>query len=289
MLDHLELNGTEVVLDAGCGTGRVTELLIDRLPDGRVVALDASPSMLEHAKRRLHPWRDRVRFIQADLLDLDRRNLGEEAPLDAVFSTATFHWVRDHDRLFANLAAVLRPGGQLVAQCGAKGNIDRVVRAALSIGFEQVQAWHFASADETVGRLRGCGFTGVRVWTHPEPTSFPTNDALIDFLETACLDRTWPASRPDGAAPWPGRSPHPWTSRSSTTSDSTSWVAGPSREASPACDLRRGRGGTAPGRRAPSPCERSWWRRPDSNRRPAGCKPAALPTELRPHGRQKSR
>ena len=46
--------------------------------------------------------------------------------LDVVFSTATFHWVLDHDRLFANLFASLRPGGILVAQCGGVGNLERL-------------------------------------------------------------------------------------------------------------------------------------------------------------------
>ena len=115
VVSWLDLEGDERVLDAGCGTGQVTERLLERLPDGEVVALDGSPSMIDQARERL--GEDRVRYVVHDLLD----PIPIE-PVDAVLSTATFHWVPDHDRLFANLAEVLEPGGQLAAPCGGAGN-----------------------------------------------------------------------------------------------------------------------------------------------------------------------
>ena len=90
--------------------------MIERLPWGRVIGLDASSSMVAAARERLGPDID-VRV--GDLLELEL-----EQPVDAVLSTATFHWIADHERLFARLRAALRPGGQLVAQCGGEGNID---------------------------------------------------------------------------------------------------------------------------------------------------------------------
>ncbi|HEV3496600.1 MAG TPA: class I SAM-dependent methyltransferase, partial [Actinomycetes bacterium] len=124
VLDRLPLAGGETVLDAGCGSGRVTEELLERLPGGRVIAADAAPSMLVEARRRLARFGDRVTFVECDL----GQPLRIEGPVDAVLSTATFHWVPDHDALFRNLAAVLRPAGILVAQCGGVGNIASVQR-----------------------------------------------------------------------------------------------------------------------------------------------------------------
>jgi trans-aconitate 2-methyltransferase len=196
VLERLELAGTETVLDAGCGSGRVTQELLDRLPGGRVVALDASESMLEQARVRLSGDR-RVRFVLADLLELEPAMLGPDRPADAVFSTAVFHWVTDHDRLFANLARVLAPGGQLVAQCGAQGNIDRLLRVVRSLGVERAGTWVYASAKETTDRLLRAGFASVRVWTHPEATPFPPGAPLADFLETVCL-REYLSSLPPG-------------------------------------------------------------------------------------------
>src|SRR5581483_8420129 len=103
VMDRLDLQGDETVLDAGCGSGRVTRLLLERLPDGRVIGVDASRSMIEKAREALP---DRTEFIVSDLLDLEL-----EQAVDAVFSNATFHWILDHRRLFERLHAALRPGG----------------------------------------------------------------------------------------------------------------------------------------------------------------------------------
>ena len=193
VLARLDLAGDETVLDAGCGSGRVTEELVQRLPRGTVVALDSSPAMLEQACRRLGRYQGgttmacRVRLVQADLLDLSPAHLDGAAPLDAVFSTATFHWVTDHDRLFANLRALLRPGGQLVAQCGGKGNLASVVETVRRLGTERAGTWLYASADETAERLERAGFTGVRCWCNRELVPFPDREALADFLQTVCL------------------------------------------------------------------------------------------------------
>jgi trans-aconitate 2-methyltransferase len=187
VLERLTLRGDEVVLDAGCGSGRVTEKLLERLPGGRVVALDASRSMLEEARRRLAVAGGRVAFVHADLLDLTPQTLGGDSPLDAAFSTATFHWIHDHDRLFANLAGVLRPGGQLVAQCGGEGNIAALLAIVRRLGVERAGVWTYATEPETERRLEAAGFEDIRVWLHEEPTPFDTAGQLTEFLETVCL------------------------------------------------------------------------------------------------------
>ena len=128
VLDRLPLEGDERVLDAGCGTGRVTAMLLERLPRGRVVALDGSPSMIEQARARF-AGDARVELVTADLA----QPLPLAAPVDAILSTATFHWIPDHGALFRNLAAVLRPGGRLCAQCGGAGNVARVTAALRAV------------------------------------------------------------------------------------------------------------------------------------------------------------
>lgn len=178
MLERLPLAGGETVLDAGCGSGRVTEGLLERLPHGRVVAVDAAPSMLAEARKRLERFGDRVTFVEADL----GRPLPVE-PVDGVFSTATFHWVPDHDALFANLAAVLAPGGRLVAQCGGKGNVESVRRIAAELtGWEG--PWTFATPTETAARLGAAGFADVETWLQEEPTVVEDLEA---FLSTVIL------------------------------------------------------------------------------------------------------
>jgi trans-aconitate 2-methyltransferase len=189
-LERRGLRGDEVVIDAGCGTGRVTELLLRYLPDGTVLAVDASENMVEAARRRF-AGEARVRVEHQDLLllELDR-------PVDVIFSTATFHWIKDHELLFERLASTLKPGGRLVAQCGGKGNIARtlaVIERVMGedrfrdafVGWER--GWNFADPETTKARLEGAGFEEVETWLHEELTEFGSVDELARFLKTVVL------------------------------------------------------------------------------------------------------
>jgi trans-aconitate 2-methyltransferase len=183
VLDRLPLAGDERVLDAGCGSGRVTEQLLERLSHGRVVALDGSPSMIEAARERLARFGDRVDYVVADLA----RPLPIEGEVDAVLSTATFHWVPDHDALFRNLAAVLRPGGWLVAQCGGVGNIARVQGVLAGIGDGWLGPVHFETVLATAARLDAAGFVGIECWLSDEPTRFEPGEPYETYLRTVVL------------------------------------------------------------------------------------------------------
>ena len=183
VLDRLPLEGTERVLDAGCGSGRVTELLAERLPDGRVIALDSSAAMIQAARARLAAFGDRIEFVVADL----GQPLPLEEPMDAILSTATFHWVADHDALFANLVAVLRHGGRLVAQCGGAGNIASVRRVLATIGVGWPGAAHYETPEATAQRLEAAGFVDIECWLTEEPTRFEPGEPLETFLQTVIL------------------------------------------------------------------------------------------------------
>ena len=170
VLERLELRGDETVLDAGCGSGRITEALIQRLPRGRVIAIDESPSMIAAARERLGPDAD---LRVGDLLELD---LPE--PVDAILSTATFHWIADHERLFERLRAALVPAGRLVAQCGGETNIDILRGKANELlahepyaqHFVDWQApWNYAGPDITHERLIAAGFSSAECWLAPAP------------------------------------------------------------------------------------------------------------------------
>jgi trans-aconitate 2-methyltransferase len=185
VLDRLELGGNELVLDAGCGSGRITETLIERLPRGGVIALDESPSMVETARQRLGPDAD-VRVM--DLLELEL-----EQPVDAILSTATFHWISDHERLFARLHAALKPGGRFVAQCGGEGNITVLRSSANEVLAREPYAehfvdwrppWNYAGAEPTRERLLAAGFSTAECWLTPAPRE-PEHPR--EFLSTIVL------------------------------------------------------------------------------------------------------
>jgi trans-aconitate 2-methyltransferase len=195
VLDRLPLRGDERVMDAGCGSGRVTELLAERLPRGSVVAVDGSPAMIDEARTRLARFGDRIEYLVADLgLPIP---LAE--PVDAILSTATFHWVPDHDALFRNVAAVLRPGGRLTAQCGGAGNIASIQRVLATIGDGWLGPVHFETPEATTNRLAAAGFVDIRCWLTEEPTSFEPGEPFEAYLRTvvlgAHLERLLPPDR----------------------------------------------------------------------------------------------
>ena len=193
VLARLDLRGDEIAVDAGCGTGRVTARLAGRLPRGRTIGVDRSLAMAVSAGVTLAELPADV--VAADLLALPLAS----SSADVVFSTAVFHWIKDHDALFTEIGRVLRRGGALHAQCGGAGNISRAHGFAKEVaglpefanafeGWED--PWNYATPEETEARLASAGFAPAHAWLDPAPTPFPTAAACAEFAGPVIL-RTW--------------------------------------------------------------------------------------------------
>lgn len=191
VLSQLSLCGDECVLDAGCGSGRLTRILAEGLPSGCAVGLDLSRNMVQHARQNLADLGTQVAFVAADLAAL---------PFDSCFngivSTAAFHWVLDHDVLFANLFSALRPNGWLHAQCGGGPNLARLrsrVKELASTpefspwldGFRE--PWFFSDAESAAARLRNAGFVDVETSLEEAPVHASGADEFQDYLRTFIL------------------------------------------------------------------------------------------------------
>lgn len=190
IVGRLEMRGDEAAIDAGCGTGRVTELLLGKLPEGSVLAVDSSRAMVEVARRRFAAD-PRVRVERQDLLSLEVRER-----VDFILSTATFHWINDHDRLFERLSWALKRGGRLVAQCGGEGNISRATGAIDETVREErfsryFEGWeddkYYADPSSTRRRLEAAGFEEVETWLHDEVAAFDTVEDLARYLGVVVL------------------------------------------------------------------------------------------------------
>lgn len=180
VIDRLPPSGLSRILDAGCGSGRVTEELLGRHTNARVVGIDSSSSMLQAAARRLERFESRI--------DLEEVSLDDSAALrglgvfDAVISTGTFHWVIDHDEMFAALRSLLSVGGVLASQSGGEGSVLAVRTILEDLGVEWQSMNNYANADDTTARLEQAGFEDIDCWMTDEPVTFDDPEALRAYV-----------------------------------------------------------------------------------------------------------
>ncbi|MCF2532872.1 class I SAM-dependent methyltransferase [Yinghuangia soli] len=184
VVEALDIAPDSAVLDAGCGSGRVTEELLRRFPAASVTAVDFSASMLAQARTRLGAWQDRTVL---ERVDLEQPLPFADSAFDVVFSTGALHWVRDHAAFFAEAARVLRPGGQLAIQCGGHRSLAQVHGILADLGIDSAARNLYATAEDTADRLTASGFTGVRTWLVDAPVAFETREEAADFLDAAAL------------------------------------------------------------------------------------------------------
>lgn len=194
VLSRLRLRGDEVVLDAGCGTGRLTAELLEGLPRGRVVGIDASQNMLHSAREHLYSqFGARVSLVACDFL-----HLPFEHAFDGIVSTAAFHWVLDHDKLFTNLHDVLVPGGWLEAQCGGGPNVAHLRARGRALAArpqfaaylaEFREPWLFQDAEGAASTLKRAGFVDVETSVESAPTVLEDAKRYSDFVRNIIFHR----------------------------------------------------------------------------------------------------
>jgi len=191
VLSRLRLRGDERVLDAGCGTGRLTFDLLEALPRGRVVGVDLSQNMLHSAHAHLLQFGARVNLLACDLLHLPFQRV-----FDGIVSTAAFHWVLDHDQLFTGLRRALIPGGWLEAQCGGGPNLVRLRERANALAATPKFArffsafrepWLYQDAAAAADALRRAGFTEVETSVEPAPTVLDSAAQYDEFVRNIIL------------------------------------------------------------------------------------------------------
>jgi trans-aconitate 2-methyltransferase len=189
ILDELALNGDETVLDAGCGSGSVTFMLLERLPRGKIFAVDGSPEMIEKITSSIAERGDtNIEPIHADLT-----NFTLPEPVDVIFSNAVFHWIDDDVGLFGSLFRAAKAGGRLRAQCGGGDNITKVMLAVDSVGARDPFAKYLAGIDEArnyrtpqsaVAALENVGWADVRADTIEAPVELPDPGEANAYLRT---------------------------------------------------------------------------------------------------------
>ena len=184
LIEELDLSGTEAVLDLGCGDGGLTRRIAERVPQGRVLGVDASDGMIETA---LSGAQSNLQFRKLDINDLPF-----DAEFDVAFSNAALHWVLDHPRLLRNVRRALRAGGRLRFQFGGDGNCanffavvrETMKRENFSPFFEKFAwPWYMPTVDEYRRAVEAAGFHDVQVWGENADRYFPDAAAITRWID----------------------------------------------------------------------------------------------------------
>ncbi|MBN1189874.1 MAG: methyltransferase domain-containing protein [Dehalococcoidales bacterium] len=182
------LRGDERILDLGCGDGVLTDQLAELVPNGLVVGIDSSGSMIETAAALR---RHNLQFRRLDINSLDYTN-----EFDLVFSNATLHWVRDHARLLDKCFRSLKKGGMVRFNFAAEGNCSNffsAVRPALKLpGYSDYfktfeWPWYMPSLTEYAELVERSQFNASRVWGENADRYFPDSEAMIKWIDQPSL------------------------------------------------------------------------------------------------------
>jgi trans-aconitate methyltransferase len=171
LLDLLAPQRGERILDLGCGAGQLTDAIARA--GAEVLGLDASPEMIAQA---------RVNFPALDFRVGDATNFSVNEPLDAVFSNAALHWVKNAEAFAACVSRALKPGGRFVAELGGHGNIQSVVTAIRDVLGPIELPWFYPGIGEYASLLEHRGLEVRRADLFDRPTRVEGDDGMEHWL-----------------------------------------------------------------------------------------------------------
>jgi trans-aconitate 2-methyltransferase len=182
--------GNEIVMDAGAGSGNLTKILADKLPQGKIYAVDADPNMVHQAKSNLSGWRN----VQVIHSRMDKVNLPTE--VDVIFSNAALHWLLDQEGVFSHFWQLLKPNGELLIEYGGHGNVERPLSVIFKImqsdQFKEhfvnwKQSWYFPKSDETERLLQKVRFRDIQVNLSSQTIPFSDRQSFAIFVRTVIM------------------------------------------------------------------------------------------------------
>jgi trans-aconitate methyltransferase len=171
VLDLLAPQRGEKILDLGCGSGQLSAAIA--YAGAAVIGLDSSPEMLAEARAH-YPT---IEFRLGDAADF-----ALESPVDAVFSNAVLHWVKNAAGAAGCISRALKPGGRLVAEFGGHGNIQPVVDAIHDVLGPVEMPWYYPSIGEYASVLDQNGLETRQAWLIDRPTAVEGEDGMEDWL-----------------------------------------------------------------------------------------------------------
>jgi trans-aconitate methyltransferase len=190
LLEKRRWVGNEIVMDAGAGSGNLTKILADKVPQGHVYAVDADSNMVQQAKSNLSGCRN-VQLIHSSM---DKVSLPRE--VDVIFSNSALHWILNQEGVFLHFWQLLKPTGELLIDYGGHGNLERPLSVIFKImQSEQFkehfadwkQPWYFPKPDETERLLQKVGFKEIQVDLSSQVISFSDRQNFATFVRTVIM------------------------------------------------------------------------------------------------------
>ena len=185
VLDVLAPQPGERILDLGCGSGQLTAAIAGA--GASVLGLDSSPEMLAEA---------RVQYPDIEFRLGDAAEFTLESPMDAVFSNAVLHWVKNADGAARSISRALKPSGRFVAEFGGHGNVQSIVDALRDVLGPVETPWYYPSVGEYSTLLERHGLEPRQAWLIDRPTQLDGEDGLEYWLAFFARDFN-PEQRPD--------------------------------------------------------------------------------------------
>jgi len=172
LIDLLAPRAGERILDLGCGSGQLTAKIAES--GAEVLGVDRSEEMIAEARRNFPTLKFEV---------ADAANFTIDSPVDAVFSNAVLHWVKDAEGVAKSVAGALGPGGRFVVEMGGKGNVQAIIDAVHEVAGPLENPWYFPSAGEYASLLERHGFEVAFASLFDRPTRVEGEDGLEDWLK----------------------------------------------------------------------------------------------------------
>jgi SAM-dependent methyltransferase len=170
LIDLLDPQPGERILDVGCGSGELTNAIAQKGEAITTIGLDDNPLMVKRAQEMF----PNTEYFQADVRNFEM----DHGPVDAIFSNAALHWVKDADQAVEAMARALKPGGRFVVEFGGKGNVGRIVEASLQVLGRPMAAnpWYFPGIGEHASILEAHDIEVVSASLYDRPTLLEDGD-----------------------------------------------------------------------------------------------------------------
>ncbi len=194
LIDSVRFSPDMSVLDAGCGSGNLTALLAKKVPNGHVLGVDSSESMIEKARGLMGLQSvSNLEFRKCAINEIEFKE-----QFDLIFSNSVLHWVVETADGLCRLFRALKPGGDIILQFPVLNAEHPLIkyagRAIDELGYDaRYEEWQFPwyvpdSGEQFEDMMKKAGFSNVEVSMKSGLFSFPSAEVVYQHFISVGLE-----------------------------------------------------------------------------------------------------